>query len=192
MTSGQVPAGFVFPGSSFAFQLFLQLFDSFGEIGLGGRNRAFLDPGDFIKRQMLEKAQREASIAAASVGAQGLSPGERMDAELWPLGRTADETEATLYMLLGAVVFILIIACANVANLLLSRGATRQREVAIRGALGASRSRLVRQFLVESLTLSAAGAAAAMVLAWWGVRLIPRILPPRLFLFYWDDLSVNS
>jgi putative ABC transport system permease protein len=88
--------------------------------------------------------------------------------------------ERPLYVLAGAVGFVLAIACANVASLLLGRGAARTRDLALRRALGATRLRIVRQLLTESAVVSCLGAAAGALSAWWGTAALLRIAPPEL------------
>ncbi len=140
----------------------------------------------------MEQAAREVRLAAPQIGWQ--RPGEGwQDADIRALSSPVHgDTRTTLLVLMGAVGFVLLIACANVANLMLARAVTLEREVAIRAAIGASPSRLLRQFLAESLVLAVSGALAALLLAAWAVRLIPWILPSGLPLFAVHELALNG
>src|SRR5579871_292778 len=104
--------------------------------------------------------------------------------------RLVAETRPALLVLLFSVGFVLLIACANVANLLLARGAARQKEISIRTALGAGRARVVRQFLTESVILALAGGTLGLLVAHWGIAFMARFGPadvPRL-----REASING
>jgi len=132
----------------------------------------------------LAQAQRELNAALARPGSTWKPLAVEIAPAEWNRGAdsssSAGSTRMMLFSLLGAMGFVLVIACVNVANLLLSRSFTRQREIAVRGSLGATRFQLIRQFLIEGLVLAGLGGVAATVLAWWVIRAIPAIVPARL------------
>ena len=120
-----------------------------------------------------EQAQQDMTRVAAQLTKMFPAADTGWTARVVPLTEElTGEIRPALLVMLGAVGFVLLIACANVANLLLARATTRQREFAVRAALGADRGRLIRQLLAESAVLAAAGGAAGVTLAWLGLRIL--------------------
>jgi putative ABC transport system permease protein len=142
-----------------------------------------------------EQAQRELSVIAARIEHDHNASHAGTGLKFVPLQeQVVGQVKPILLVLLSAVGFVLLIACANVASLLLTRSLGRQKEVAIRSALGASRWRVVRQLLTESVLLSLVGGAVGLLIAYWGVHALVAALPDAQInaLPFLQSLSLDS
>ncbi|MFG0253424.1 MAG: ABC transporter permease [Phycisphaerales bacterium JB038] len=130
----------------------------------------------------VEQAQAEMDVVAANLRAvHPFHASQDMQISVAGLHRdVVAHARPALLSLLGAVAFVLLIACANAANLLIVRASERGREIAVRSAMGSGRTRIVRQMLTESFLLAAVGAAVGVLLAWIGVRVITSLSPGNL------------
>jgi predicted permease len=153
----------------------------------------------YVLARLAPGVEVQGAQAAVSTLAQQLSSlhpevygqGNRVVADVVTLrDRLTVNVRQSLLVLMAAVVMVLLIACLNVSGLLLARAATREREIAVRGALGASRGRLAQQFVAESLVLVAAGAAVGLLAAQWGTRLLAASAPSDSLAGY--DVTVNA
>jgi predicted permease len=136
-------------------------------------------------------AQADLSTIAARLASQYPDSNSKVGATLVPLHeQLIGSMKRPLLILLGAVAFVLLIACANVANLMLARAATREREMAVRAALGASRGRVIRQLVTESTLLACAGGALGLLLAFWLLRLLVSLSPQGTPRF--DEIRIDG
>ncbi|MEQ9569241.1 MAG: ABC transporter permease, partial [Longimicrobiales bacterium] len=161
-----MPEGFQFPSQA---QLWTPLV--FSQAQLDDRNWHFLTAvGRLADDVSIEGARTEMRTLAARLAEEWPESNTGWGADVRPLhAEMTQSVSGMLWVLLGAVGFVLLIACANVANLLLVRAAGRSREMSLRAALGAGKVRLVRQLLTESVVLAGAGAVLGVVLAGWAL-----------------------
>ena len=138
----------------------------------------------------VEQASAQLTAVAHQLKREYPATNRVMDAELVPLHRfLVGDSRLPLLVLLASVVLLLLVACANVGNLLLVRAAAREREIALRVAIGASGARLARQSLVESLVLACLGGAAGLALGWWATRTLGALMPAGMLPVH--DLSIR-
>ena len=171
---GVMPSDFKFPDSA---ETWIPLSRDSGEMQQR-RSRYFQSFGRLKVGQTLAAAQAEMKTIAAGLAAQFPQTNKSITVNLTPLGaRRVRDVKMSVLLMLAAVSFVLLIACANVANLLLARAATRRKELAIRTAHGATRWQLIRLLLIESLLLALAGGAGGLLLAVWSKGLLVGLLP---------------
>ena len=184
---GVLPAGFSFPAHT---QLWLPA-ELFGDQSPSRTSHNWpVVVARLREGARLGQARLELSALAHRLHDQYKPNIDMTDVSVEPLrdALTANVRPALL-ILLGASAFLLLVGCTNVANLLLARATARERELAVRAALGAGRGRLVRQFLTESLLLSLVGGGLGVLLALWGVQILLVLAPPNLPRV--EDVSVN-
>jgi putative ABC transport system permease protein len=160
------------------------MLDRGNHFGLNGLGR--LEPGTSVSQ-----ADAEMKLIAEDLKRAYPNTNARSSMQVVPLkDRMVDQVRGTLQTLMGAVGFLLLLACVNVANLFVARGAARQHELAIRTALGGSRLRVVRQLLVETMLLALGGALLGVVVAYWLLELLIGMAPegiPRI-----EDVGLNG
>jgi putative ABC transport system permease protein len=163
--------------------------DSANLVGMGGDLHAI---GRIAQRASIEQGQTDLSAIAARIEAEFPSYSRDWRVQVLPLlEATVRDARPMLLVLFGAVILLLFVACANVANLAISRSVARQGEFAVRWALGASRGQLIRQLFIESAVVAGVGGIAGMLLAWWGTGVVQRVISPGMNLPRTAEIIVN-
>jgi len=178
---GVMPRGVNLPGyGNWSDKLWVPI--AFSDEEKTERGNHFLGVIARIKSEIsLKQAQAEMDTIAARLAKEYPKYNTRIGATVTPLHEElVGDIKPVLLVLLGAIGFVLLIACANVANLLLARAAVREKEIALRLALGASRSRLTRQFLTESVLLAFLGGGFGLLLAFAGIRMLQTLIPATI------------
>ncbi len=198
---GVMPRGFQFPIESDPIDVYTTIApDAFSPDGEEPNtaqrgNHSIQGIGRLKSSVTLEQARAELGTIAAALEQQYPDSNTDFGASARPLREElVGDVSSGLYVLFGAVLCVLLIASANVANLLLARATVRAKEIALRSALGASRGRIIRQLLVESTLLSVLGGLLGLILAAWGTDLLVAIVPeniPRIHEIRLDALVLS-
>ncbi|MEP6777179.1 MAG: ABC transporter permease [Chthoniobacterales bacterium] len=191
---GVMPAGFKFPISE---ELWVPLFNEFPIKPRGDPSASGPQIMGRLKTGVsLDQVNAEfAGLAKRLAKDNPKTNGQLVSASVQPLinAFTGPQLRQTIYAMLGAVIVVLVIACVNVMNMQFGRAALRAKELAIRGALGATRWRLVRQMLTESFLVASMGAAAGVLLAYWAIALLIRAISALPFpLPYWVQFKIDG
>jgi putative ABC transport system permease protein len=190
---GVMPRGFQFPLQTLPVDLWAALGpEQFADVPQMRRSARLMDGIGRLRDDIaIERAQAELDVVASRLSAQYPESNTGIGARIVPAAEHVVEgVSRPLLVLFGAVAVVLLIACVNVANLLLARATSRRREIALRSALGAGRARIAAQLLIESLMLAMLGGAVGGLIAIWGVDALVALVPgdlPRA-----DEIGVDT